>query len=155
MTSPTTPAPYVVTRSSDYSISYLAWKAFDDKNENIYDSWWSNDNESRPWISINLEETIAIKGLSLEASNSGISDRLPKAFVLEGLDELNNWNTIFEASGDEYSNADQKSIHQYMFSKVSYKGYRINIISTYRQDIITDGTAIASIKFYKLIEEMT
>jgi hypothetical protein len=57
MTSNVLPAPYVASASSEYSVDYRAWKAFNKSYADQY-GWASAADVANPWLMIKLDKAL-------------------------------------------------------------------------------------------------
>lgn len=94
MTSDTTPSPYVVTRSSVWSLqSDHAWRIFDGvkTGDEMY-TWISAADELHPWICVDLGTKTKITSFKLWLDTS--KNKFPEDFTLQGSNDGTNFTNI-------------------------------------------------------------
>lgn len=94
MTSYTTPSPYQITSSGEYSSSYQAWKAFDGKNTDYTDSWITPNGVALGWIQVNFGTSKVFNMLSFTTRNYTDSNTAPKEFKILGSNNGVTWTEL-------------------------------------------------------------
>ncbi len=95
MTSYTTPSPYQITSSGEYSSSYQAWKAFDGKNTDYTDSWITPNGVALGWIQVNFGTSKVFNMLSFTTRNYTDSNTTaPKEFKILGSNNGVTWTEL-------------------------------------------------------------
>ncbi|MFJ7839916.1 discoidin domain-containing protein [Lysinibacillus sphaericus] len=95
MTSYTTPSPYEITSSGDYSTSYACWKAFDGKNATYSDSWITTSGAPLGWIQVNFGTSKVYNQLSFTTRNHTDSNTTaPKEFKILGSFDGVSWTEL-------------------------------------------------------------
>ena len=94
MTSDTTPSPYVVTRSSVWSVpADHAWRIFDGiKTDNEDYTWISAANELNPWICVDLGTKTKMTSFKLWLDTG--KNKFPEDFTLQGSNDGTNFTNI-------------------------------------------------------------
>ncbi len=92
MISYTTPSPYQITSSGDFSSDYACWKAFDGKNATYSDSWITTNGAPLGWIQVNFGTSKVYNKLSFTTRNHTDSNTTaPKEFKLLGSNNGVDW----------------------------------------------------------------
>lgn len=138
MTSNTTPAPYVVSASSIYNLSWSAWKAFNKSNVDTYDRWASANNGLPAWLKLDFgegNEKIIVK-YAITTILSSDTSQSPKSFTFEGSNDDINW-TILDTRTNEinWSSGEKR---EYSFeNNTPYRYYRVYITATNGANLTT------------------
>jgi hypothetical protein len=124
MTSYNTPAPAVVTYSSDAGIC-LAWQAFDQTNAG--NQYWVA-NGATGWVEIDLGQAAAINSytISFPASGAGAETRAPQAWTLSGSNDNTNWTTLDTQSGQTSWAAGEMRTFNLPTLSATYRYFKIN-----------------------------
>jgi hypothetical protein len=130
MTSPTTPVPSVVTRSSEHAI-FPAWKAF---NGDTTTGWWTGGEPS--WIAYDHGSAIPVKTYKIRALTEGTyKSHVPNNFQLQGSTDGVNWVTVDTQTNRNPSgtnvastSADDKNIT--MAQTYVYRHWRLYVTDT-------------------------
>lgn len=130
MTSPTTPAPSVVTRSSEHAI-FPAWKAF---NGDTTTGWWTGGEPS--WIAYDHGSPMPVKTYKIRALTEGTyKSHVPNNFQLQGSTDGVNWVTVDTQTNRNPSgnntpstSADDKNIT--MAQTYVYRHWRLYVTDT-------------------------
>lgn len=153
MTSATTPAPYIVTTNSNFSSTYVGWKAFD---ASAGWSAWMSGNLFRPVtgtanIQIEFPEAVEILEYHIRGRYDVLKDRLPKTWALQGTNDLSasvndgyndlKWHPVDARSdvnpGEEWSSTGTMAEVKYATSYPSpYKKYRLIVIAVNGSSIV-------------------
>lgn len=135
MTSNTTPEPYKVDGNlaiNGPTLYYL----FDGKNTSVSCSL-------NKYGTIDFGSSIYISGIRMMAANP---DYFPNRFVIEGSDDNDNWNVIYQSNGDEYETVLKGKQYDYFFEIVNYRYYRIMFTGTFAG---IASVNVGHIEFYK------
>ena len=136
MTSNTTPVPFVVSASSFVNSTYPAWKAFSGVYNNDADSWVSSSNDTNKWIKIDFGSIKKVNKTILRQRKVNSTTTAPKDFILYGSNDDITYNKIHEVNNLKWEIGENKT---FSFNSVSYRFYRLNILST------TDGGLTAGL----------
>ncbi|WJQ82280.1 galactose-binding domain-containing protein [Brevibacillus brevis] len=150
MSSPTEPAPYHVTSSSETS-GYPGWMGI---NGNLTDSFYT-DGATPPaeghWWQIDffvpkIITKVAIRAIGISAGQYGLS-----TFTLQGSQDNTNWTDLYVGS-----HANTGSELEHSFTNTSaYRYYRLAKLRSYRSANPVIYTGWHEIKFYEIIDAVT
>ena len=130
MTSATTPAPSVITKSSEHAI-FPAWKAF---NGDTTTGWWTGGEPS--WLAYDHGSPIPVKTYKIRALTDGTyKSHVPNNFQLQGSTDGVNWVTVDTRTNQNPSgtnvastSADDKNIT--MAQTHVYRHWRLYVTDT-------------------------
>lgn len=129
LTSPTTPSPYKVTVSSNWNnTSTWYWKVFDNNytTSTESDAWISNDNDSNPWIDIDLGSRTSVDYIKLLLSQD--KNKYPSTFTLQGSDDGINYINIQQFTNVENLPFESDNFITFNLShRVTYRFYRLYV----------------------------
>lgn len=150
MSSPTEPAPYHVTSSSETS-GYPGWMGI---NGNLTDAYYS-DGATPPaeghWWQIDffvpkIITKLAIRAIGISAGQYGLA-----TFTLQGSQDNTNWTDLYAGS-----HANTGSELEHSFTNTSaYRYYRLAKLRSYRSANPVIYTGWHEIKFYEIIDAVT
>jgi len=128
MTSNTTPSPYVVSATSQYSggTSYWAFNAFDKNNIN---GWLSN---ARPTVAfpqalvLNYASTLSIDSYTVMSAYYDYGSVSPRDWTFEGSNNGTSW-TVLDTRSGVTTWASNTRYSYTLASQASYQYYRMNI----------------------------
>ncbi|BAH41611.1 hypothetical protein BBR47_06340 [Brevibacillus brevis NBRC 100599] len=150
MSSPTEPAPYHVTSSSETS-GYPGWMGI---NGNVTDSFYT-DGAIPPaeghWWQIDffvpkIITKVAIRAIGISAGQYGLA-----TFTLQGSQDNTNWTDLYVGS-----HANTGSELEHSFTNTSaYRYYRLAKLRSYRSANTIIYTGWHEIKFYEIIDAVT
>jgi hypothetical protein len=146
MTSDTTPAPYVVSASSNYSTDYPAWKAFDGTFIDVLDAWATASTTTSGWIKFDFGASTKVDAITLYAryNSNGTEIATPKTFIVYGSDDDMNYEQIVSLQNQIIWNS--KEGRQFKFdTSVDYRYYKIVVIDVNGATI----AVIGNIKFWQ------
>ncbi|MFF2480264.1 discoidin domain-containing protein [Paenibacillus sp. NPDC058071] len=128
MTGPSTPAPFVVKQSGQYS-SYAGWYMFDDSDTSYWYTYTAPKPAGGHWASIDLGRSCNIVSFRIMPGNiSGGSNGL-KDFELYGSNDESAWTQIHKAT-----NPNNLVYNNYVVSNPGfYRYYRLNVLTSYFQ----------------------
>lgn len=142
MISNVAPLPYVATASSEYSVTYQAWKAFNGTNTIESDSWLSNTPAA--WIQIDLGKFILLNSFAISSRNyaSNSASYAPKDFTLQGSRDGENFTTLTTLTNQtNWGNAEEREYS--INNPIGYRYFKLNITAN-------NGGARTSIGEFKL-----
>lgn len=126
MTSNTTPSPYVVSASSQYSEIYAPWKAFDGKT-GYENTWGTISNTPYGWIKIDFGIEKRIDAFSVTSRNYTDQADAPKTMILYGSNDDSNYSQILEVNNQILWSSVERRLFN-LPNPVSYRYYRLNCI---------------------------
>lgn len=137
MTSNTTPTPYFVSASNEYSVSNLVYKVFD--NDKSTD--WMGRIIS--WLKIDFGQETQIDAFSI----SGVNDTTasPRSFKLYGSNDDINFFELFSVDGESMWGMNETR-HFTLNTSYHYRYYRINVLANNGHTIVS---GIKQIRLYK------
>ncbi|WP_256973607.1 discoidin domain-containing protein [Brevibacillus brevis] len=150
MTSPTDPAPYHVTSSSETS-GYPGWMGI---NGNLTDSFYT-DGAAPPteghWWQIDffvpkIITKVAIRAIGISAGQYGLA-----TFTLQGSQDNTNWTDLYVGS---HANTGSELEHSFT-NTTAYRYYRLAKLRSYRSANPVIYTGWHEIKFYEIIDAVT
>ncbi|TQR31056.1 discoidin domain-containing protein [Brevibacillus brevis] len=150
MSSPTEPAPYHVTSSSETS-GYPGWMGI---NGNVTDSYYT-DGAAPPteghWWQIDffvpkIITKVAIRAIGISAGQYGLA-----TFTLQGSQDNTNWTDLYVGS---HANTGSELEHSFT-NTTAYRYYRLAKLRSYRSANPVIYTGWHEIKFYEIIDAVT
>ncbi|CAI8713225.1 F5/8 type C domain-containing protein [Brevibacillus sp. IT-7CA2] len=150
MSSPTEPAPYHVTSSSETS-GYPGWMGI---NGNLTDFYYS-DGATPPaeghWWQIDffvpkIITKLAIRAVGISAGQYGLA-----TFTLQGSQDNTNWTDLYAGS---HANTGSELEHRFTNTS-AYRYYRLAKLRSYRSVNPVIYTGWHEIKFYEIIDAVT
>lgn len=124
MTSNTTPSPYVITASHEYSNEFLAYMSFDNKTNT---AWASLSGEKNPWIKIDFGAPTFLTTLRI---TSTFENTVATAFSIEGSNDDVNYIVLKDYSTSSWATSTTRDIHidedkfgNYRYIKITVKKY--------------------------------
>lgn len=143
MTSSNTPAPYVITSSSDISESYASWKAFDGNYLDNTSRWIGDRTKLPVWIQIGFNKPTDVGRYQLTANQiTNAETGHPKSWTLIGSDNEIDWEVLDSRTNISWATGEKKS---FLVQKPkNYKYYRVNVTDSWG----TLYVSIQEIEFY-------
>ncbi|AHN24035.1 discoidin domain-containing protein [Lysinibacillus varians] len=127
MTSYTTPSPYEITSSGDYSTSYACWKAFDGKNVGYGDSWLTTNGSPLGWLQVNFGTSKRYNKISFTTRNySDSNTTAPKEFKILGSPDGLLWTELALIQNQTSWKQDETRIFEFNNTR-AFQFYRIQI----------------------------
>ena len=116
---------YVVSASSEYSDTFMAWKAFNKTVVDAEDCWASAAGTTTGWIQIQLPNPLSACAFSISSRNHNYCKDIVD-FELLGSNDGENWDTLHSITEEPVWNARETRTY-YFNNKQSYLYYRLNI----------------------------
>jgi len=125
MTANNAPAPYVVSASSEYDGTYMAYKAFNRVNNVDTDRWITADPQNTGWLKIDCGTTTTCYGYGL-ASTYSIA--MAKNWTYEGSTNDSSWLVLGTETNQTFD-VGPPPVYQYytLAAPASYRYYRLNV----------------------------
>ncbi len=125
MTSPTAPAPYQCSSSTNYNTgTYREWRAFNQTNANDY-CWLSGNNDTAPWIRLYMGG-VALRNIYILLTNRNSSAvNGIYAANIQGSNDGANWATIGSISGRNGDTSNLQTAHYCWNSDDTYTWVRL------------------------------
>ncbi|WP_249659968.1 discoidin domain-containing protein [Lysinibacillus fusiformis] len=127
ITSYTTPSPYQITSSGDFSSDYACWKAFDGKNATYSDSWITTSGAPLGWIQVNFGTSKVFNQLSFTTRNHTDSNTTaPKEFKILGSFDGVSWTELTLIQNQTGWKQNETRIFEFNNS-IGFQYYRVQI----------------------------
>ncbi|MFC8687329.1 discoidin domain-containing protein [Brevibacillus porteri] len=150
MSSPTEPAPYHVTSSSETS-GYPGWMGI---NGNLTDYYYSNGATPPAeghWWQIDFFVPKIITKLAIKPCRISSGQYSLASFTLQGSHDDTNWTDIYAAS---HVNTDSETEHNFT-NTIAYRYYRLAKLRSHLRAYPVIYTGWHEIKFYEIIDAVT
>jgi len=151
MTSNTTPAPLIVSASSEYSATYQAWKAFNGTKDGGSYDYWSSVAGTTGWIQINYGKKTYANILELSATqlNQSVANGLPRDFDILASNDGTNFVRLAEFRSQTWTNGETKVFN--FNNNSAYQYYRIEAFSTNGYGYVCVGEILFAAKIDKVV----
>lgn len=122
MTAASTPSPFVVTKSTEFSSTFAAWKAWSMKH-GTSDCWLANATTG--WVAIDLGASLTIAGYMIASCGFNVNAN-PKTWTFQGSNDGSSWTTLDTQTN--YTSFSPVSFSQFTLgSSVSYRYYKLDV----------------------------
>ena len=124
MTGASTPTPFVVSASSQYT-SLEAYKAFDGAFGT--GSYWITNGIPTGWLKIDLGSAFLLRTYKVKVNTVPEPNRAPKDWTLEGSNDGSTWNVLSTVTNQTAWGNGEARTFTCSVTTTSYRYFRLNV----------------------------
>ncbi|MEH0874665.1 discoidin domain-containing protein [Pectobacterium cacticida] len=128
MTANTSPAGYVISASSTYSMEFAEWMAFSASNSSFWNSAVGPTVTTPQWLRVDLPNAKLIGGYSIQNRLSSVISS-PRSWQFQGSNDGLIWDTLHSVENDTNNNAGATRYYRLSLN-TAYLSYRILITAS-------------------------